>query len=64
MIPRLIERNAGEGTSITALSEISTVTPLNSAALPAMSMVTAVASTAGSPCPKNAPRNRCTTNRA
>ncbi len=27
MIPRLVERNAGLGTSITALSEISTVTP-------------------------------------
>ena len=64
MIPRLIERNAGDGTSITAVSEISTVMPLNSTALPAVSIVTAVASTADILCPKNAPRKRCTTNRA
>ena len=64
MIPRLIERNAGLGTSITALSEISTVTPLNSTALPAVSIVTAVASAAESRWPKNAPRKRCTMNRA
>ena len=64
MIPRLIERNAGEGTSITALSEISTVIPLNSTALPAVSIATAVASTADSLWPKNAPRKRCTTNSA
>ena len=58
MIPRLIERNAGLGTSITALSEISTVRPLNSTALPAVSIVTAAASSAPSPEPKNAPRKR------
>ena len=52
MIPRLIERNAGEGTNITALSEMSTVTPLNRTALPAVSIATAVASTAFIPCPK------------
>ena len=46
MIPRLVERNAGLGTSITALSEISTVTPENRTALPAVSIVTAVASAA------------------
>ena len=58
MIPRLIERNAGLGTSITALNEISTVRPLNSTAFPAVSIVTAVASTAESFEPKNAPRKR------
>ena len=41
MIPRLIERKAGLGTSITALSEISTVTPEKSTALPAVSIVCA-----------------------
>ena len=50
MIPRLIDRNAGLGTSITADSEISTVRPENSTALPAVSIVTAVASTADSRC--------------
>ena len=64
MIPRLIERNAGEGTSMTAVSEISTVIPLNRTALPAVSIVTAVASTADMPWPKKAPRKRCTTNSA
>ena len=58
MIPRLIERNAGLGTSITALREISTVRPLNSTALPAVSIVTAVASSALRREPKNAPRKR------
>ena len=48
MIPRLIDRNAGLGTSITALSEISTVTPENRTALPAVSIVTAAASAAES----------------
>ena len=64
MIPRLIERNAGLGTSITAESEIRTVTPENRTALPAVSIVTAVASSAVSWEPKNAPRKRCTMNRA
>ncbi len=44
MIPTAIERNAGLSTSITALSEISTVTPLNSTALPAVSIVSSTAS--------------------
>ena len=44
MIPSAIDRNAGLGTSITAESEISTVTPENSTALPAVSIVTATAS--------------------
>jgi len=56
MIPRLIERKAGLGTSITALSEISTVMPLNRTAFPAVSIVTAVASAADMREPKNAPR--------
>ena len=64
MIPRLIDRKAGLGTSITALSEISTVTPEKRTALPAVSIVTAVASSADSLEPKNAPRKRETTNRA
>ena len=43
MIPPAIERNDGEGTSITADSEISTVAPESSTALPAVSMVSAIA---------------------
>ena len=39
MIPSAIERNAGLGTSITAVSEISTVSPEKSTALPAVSIV-------------------------
>ena len=58
MIPSAIDRKAGLGTSITAESEISTVRPLNSTALPAVSIVTAVASTASRPSPKNAARKR------
>ena len=46
MIPSAIERNAGLGTSITAESEISTVAPEKSTALPAVSIVTATASRA------------------
>ena len=64
MIPRLIERNAGLGTSITADSEISTVMPLNRTALPAVSIATAVASAGERLWPNSAPRKRCTTNRA
>ncbi len=58
MMPRLIERNAGLGTSSTADSEMSTVSPENSTAFPAVSMVTPVASSALSSDPKKAPRNR------
>ena len=47
MIPSAIERNAGLGTSITADSEIRTVIPEKRTALPAVSMVSATASTAG-----------------
>ena len=64
MIPSAIERNAGLGTSITADSEISTVVPEKSTALPAVSMVTATASRAGSLEPKKALRKRWTMNSA
>ena len=63
-MPSAIDRNAGEGTSITALSEMSTVTPLKSTALPAVSIVSATASSAESLLPKKAPRKRMTMNRA
>ncbi len=58
MIPSAIERNAGEGTSITAVSEISTVTPLKRTALPAVSIVSATASSTRSCEPNSAPRKR------
>ena len=64
MIPRAIERNAGLGTSITAESAISTVTPEKSTALPAVSMVSATASSGDRLAPKSAPRKRTTMNRA
>ncbi len=51
MMPPAIERNDGDGTSITADSEISTVTPERSTALPAVSMVSAIAWRAGLPAP-------------
>ena len=55
-MPSAIERKAGLGTSITADSEISTVSPENSTALPAVSIVTAAASTGDSPEPNRAAR--------
>ncbi len=58
MMPRLIERKAGLGTSITALREMRTVSPEKRTALPAVSMVWAVASTGSSREPKKAPRKR------
>jgi hypothetical protein len=64
MIPRLMLRKAGLGTSITAVREMRTVTPLNSTALPAVSIVAAVASSASILEPKSAPRKRITMNRA
>ena len=64
MIPSAIDRNAGLGTSITAVSEINTVTPENSTALPAVSIVSATASVADSSDPKNAARKRITMNSA
>ncbi len=60
MMPRLMLRKAGLGTSITAVREIRTVAPLNSTALPAVSIVTAVASSASSSEPNSAPRKRMT----
>ena len=47
-MPRLVDRNAGLGTSSTALSETSTVRPEKTTAFPAVSMVAAVASAADS----------------
>ena len=64
MIPSAIERKAGLGTSITADSEIRTVIPEKSTALPAVSMVSATASTTGRRAPKRAPRKRTTMNNA
>ena len=64
MIPSAIERNAGLGTSITAVSEMSTVTPLKRTALPAVSIVSATACSTGSLEPKSAPRKRMTMNSA
>ena len=58
MIPSAIDLKAGLGTSITADSEISTVMPLNRTALPAVSIVTAAASTGSRSAPKRAPRKR------
>ena len=51
MIPPAIERNDGDGTSITADSEISTVSPESSTALPAVSIVSATASRGEAPPP-------------
>ncbi len=64
MIPRLMLRNAGLGTSITAVNEISTVAPLNSTALPAVSIATAAASSRDMSEPNSAPRKRMTMNSA
>jgi hypothetical protein len=64
MIPSAIDRKAGLGTSITADSEISTVSPEKSTALPAVSIVTATASRTSSLDPKWAPRKRWTTKSA
>ncbi len=64
MIPRLIDRNAGLGTSITAVREISTVTPLKRTALPAVSIVVAAASAGSIREPNSAALKRYTMNRA
>ncbi len=58
MMPSAIDRNAGEGTNITALREMSTVRPENRTAFPAVSIVSATASSTGCLEPKNAPRKR------
>ncbi len=44
MMPSAMLRNAGLGTSSTVDSETSTVTPLNATALPAVPIVSAIAS--------------------
>jgi len=64
MIPSAIDRNAGLGTSITAVNEINTVTPENSTAFPAVSIVSATASVGDSSDSKNAARKRITMNSA
>jgi len=64
MMPSAIERNAGLGTIMTADSEMSTVNPENSTALPAVSMVSATASTGLRPDPNSDPRKRTTMNSA
>ncbi len=51
MIPPAMDRNDGEGTSITAESEMSTVAPESRTALPAVSMVSAIAWRAVLPAP-------------
>ena len=56
MIPPAMERKEGEGTSITAESEISTVAPESRTALPAVSMVSATASRALRPLPQREAR--------
>ena len=55
MMPSAIERNAGLGTSMTAESEIRTVTPENRTALPAVSIVSPTASSTGRLEPNSAP---------
>ena len=64
MMPRAIERNAGLGTSMTAESETRTVMPENRTALPAVSIVSATASTTGRLEPNSDPRKRTTMNSA
>ena len=59
-----MERNAGLGTSMTAESETSTVTPEKSTALPAVSIATSTASCGESFDPNSAPRKRLTMNSA
>ena len=63
-MPPAIDRNDGDGTSITADSEMSTVAPESSTALPAVSIVSATAWRAFSWCPIRAARKRTTMNRA
>ena len=64
MMPPAIDRNDGDGTSITADSEISTVAPESSTALPAVSIVSAIACRGESWSPIRAARKRTTRNRA
>ena len=60
MIPPAIERKDGDGTSSTADSEIRTVAPDSSTALPAVSMVSAIACRGLSWWPIRAARKRTT----
>jgi len=62
-IPSAVERKAGDGTSITALRRINTVTAESSTAFPAVSSVSAIASATLSALALAA-RKRTTTNRA
>ena len=48
MMPPAMERNDGDGTSMTAESDTSTVAPDSSTAFPAVSIVSAIASRADS----------------
>jgi hypothetical protein len=64
MMPPAIDRKEGEGTSITAEREISTVAPESSTALPAVSMVSATACRGDSCWPMRAARKRTTMKRA
>ena len=64
MMPNAVDRNAGEGTSITADSEISTVSPENITALPAVSIVSATARPGSSGRRLRAARKRTTMKRA
>ena len=56
MMPPAIDRKDGEGTSMTADSEMSTVRPESSTALPAVSIVSAMARGADSLAPMRAAR--------
>lgn len=56
MIPPAMDRNEGEGTSITAESETSTVAPESRTAFPAVSMVSAMAARTDLCCPIRAAR--------
>ena len=64
MMPPAIDLKEGEGTSITAESDTSTVMPESRTALPAVSIVSAMASRAVSWWPIRAARKRTTRNSA
>ena len=64
VIPRLIERNAGEGTSMTAVSEISAVSPGEHDGLARGVHRHGGGVDGQSPWPRSAPRKRCTINSA
>ena len=62
-MPSGTERKVGTGTSMTAISAATTVSPLASTALPAVAIVWTVASRGDSPA-ASAARNRTTRNNA